>query len=175
MARPEKERVVAELAAKLTEYPGAIVTDYRGLPVKAMADLRRELRGAGAHYLVVKNTLMRRAADQAGVSDLSQALAGPSAILFTPQDAGPAAKALLAFARQHGLPQVRAVMMSGKLYPAESAQDLATLPGREVMLSLVVGSFQGPVAALVSTLQGILGELASTLQALAQQRESAAA
>lgn len=175
MARPEKEAAVAELTATLAESQSVLITDYRGLPVKALNDLRRQLRAAGAQYRVVKNTLMRRAAEAAGLGELAEAVVGPTAILFTAEDAAPAARALLAFARQHGIPQVRALMMGGKLYPPQSAEELSTLPSREVLVGVVMGAFQGPVAALVTTLQSVLGELAATLQALAARGESAPA
>ena len=175
MARPEKEAAVAELTAKLRDSYGAIVTDYRGLPVKAMVELRRQLRVAGGDYKVVKNTLMRRAAENVGLAGMADALSGPTAVLFTGADATGPVKAILAFAKQSGLPQVRAAVIGGKLYGAERVQELATLPGRDAMLALVMGAIQGPVAALAGALQGITGELAATLQALAHQRQSAAA
>jgi large subunit ribosomal protein L10 len=175
MARPEKEAAVAELTARLNASYGVIVTDYRGLPVKAMADLRRQLRAAGGDYKVVKNTLMRRAAVDAGVADMAPALDGPTAVVFTNGDPAGAAKALLAFAKQAGLPQVRAAVIGGKLFPGPRVQELATLPGREIMLATVIGAMQGPIAGLVMTLQGIIGALPATLQALAQKRETSAA
>jgi len=175
MARPEKEAAVAELTAKLKDSYGAIVTDYRGLPVKAMADLRRQLRAAGGDYKVVKNTLMRRAAVEVGIADMAQVLDGPTAVVFTRDDPAAAAKALLAFAKQTGLPQVRGAIIARKLYAGARVQELATLPGREIMLATVVGAIQGPIVALAMTLQGIIGALPATLQALAHKRETTAA
>jgi large subunit ribosomal protein L10 len=177
MARPEKEAAVADLAARLRECGAVIVTDYRGLAVKAMSELRRQLRDAGTQYLVVKNTLMRRAADDAGVGALTQALSGPTAIVFAPGDdaAAAAAKALLAFARQHGLPQVRSVMMAGDLYPASAAKELATMPGRDGVLAMLMTSLEAPVSSLMMTLEAAVGELAAGLEAIATHKESAAA
>jgi len=175
MAKPEKEAAVAELTAKLKESYGAIVTDYRGLPVKALSDLRRQLRAAGAEYRVVKNTLMLRAAREVGIEQMGDALNGPTAVVFTGDDPATPTKAILTFARQSGLPQIRAAVLGGKLYPAERVQELATLPSRDIMVARVIGAIQGPVAGLVMTLQGIIGALPATLQALAQKRESTAA
>jgi large subunit ribosomal protein L10 len=174
MAKPDKEATVAELTAKLRESYGAVVTDYRGLPVKAMAELRRQLRSTGAQYVVVKNTLMRRAAEEVGWTEMSRALNGPTAVVFTLEDPSAATKAILAFAKQSGLPQVRAAIIAGKLYGAERVQELATLPGREAVLAMFMGALQAPVANLVSTLQAPLAELVATLQAIAKQSESAA-
>jgi large subunit ribosomal protein L10 len=175
MARPEKEAAVAELAAKLRESYGAIVTDYRGLPVKAMVELRRQLRSAGGEYKVVKNTLMRRAADDVGMAEMSEVVTGPTAVLFTAEDPIGAAKALLAYAKQTGLPQVRAAMIGGKLYPRERVQELADLPGRETLLAMFMGALQAPVANLICTLEAPVAELVATLEAIAKQAESASA
>lgn len=175
MARPEKEAAVAELTARLQESYGAIVTDYRGLRVKAMADLRRQLRAAGGEYKVVKNTLMKRAAEAAGVAEIAQALSGPTAVLFTAEDPAPATKAMLAFARQTGLPQVRAGLIGGRFYAAERVQELATLPGPEVVLATMMSALQAPVASLIGTLQAPIAELIATLEAIAKQQETAAA
>ncbi|UCH34457.1 MAG: 50S ribosomal protein L10 [Armatimonadota bacterium] len=175
MAKPEKEAAVAELAAKLRESYGAIVTDYRGLPVKAMVELRRQLRSAGGEYKVVKNTMMRRAADEVGMPEISEAVAGPTAMLFTGEDAVGPAKALLAYAKQTGLPQVRAGMLGGKLYPRERVQELANLPGREVLLAMFMGALEAPIANLMSTLEAPVAELVATLEAIAKQAESASA
>jgi large subunit ribosomal protein L10 len=159
MARPNKEAAVAELTAKLKESYGAIVTDYRGLPVKAMSDLRRQLRAAGAECKVVKNTLMRRAAEEVGIAEMSEILNGPTAVVFTGEDPAPPTTAII----------------GGKLYAAERVQELATLPSRDIMLARAIGAIQGPVAALAMTLQGIVGQLPATLQALAHKRESTGA
>lgn len=174
MARPEKEAAVAELTAKLKESYGAIVTDYRGLPVKALSDLRRQLRAAGAEYKVVKNTLMRRAAIEVGIERMDEVLNGPTAIVFTNEEPAAPTKAILAFARQSGVPQIRAAILGGKMYAAERVQELATLPARDIMLARAIGAIQGPIAGLVMTLQGIIGALPGTLQALAHKRESTA-
>ncbi len=176
MARPEKEAAVAELVAKLRDCGGVIVTDYRGLRVKALGELRRQLRSAGGEYRVVKNSMMRRAADEAGMGELSATLAGPTAVLFVPQDPSAAAKALLAFARgKDGLPGVRGVMMGARLYPPAAAQDLATLPGREGLLAMVMSALQAPVANLIAILQSPVAGLVATLEEIAKKRESAAA
>jgi len=175
MARPEKEAAVAELMEKLRGSYGVIVTDYRGLAVKAMADLRRQLRAAGGDYKVVKNTLMRRAAEEVGVTDMSAVLNGPTAVLFTSEDAVAPVKTMLAFAKQTGLPQVRAAIIGGKLYGPERVQELATLPARDALYAMLMSVLQGPIVNLISTLQAPVAQLVATLEAIARQRESAAA
>jgi len=175
MARPEKEAVVAELTAKLNESYAAIVTDYRGLPVREMGELRRQLRGAGGEYRVVKNTLMRRAVEAAGMGELSEALTGPTAILFTADEPMAAAKALLSFGRQHGLLEVRGIMMGGEMYPASAVKDLAALPGREGVLAILMIGLEAPVSSLLMTLQAPAAELLATLDAVVKHKESAAA
>jgi large subunit ribosomal protein L10 len=176
MARPEKEAAVAELAAKLRDCGSIIVTDYRGLRVKALGELRRQLRAAGAQYQVVKNTMMRRAADEVGMGELAATLEGPTAVMFAAEDASAAAKALLAFARgRDGLPQVRGVMQGARLYPPAAAQDLATLPGREGLLAMVMGAFEAPVGNLITALQSPVAVLVATLDEIVKQQESGAA
>lgn len=175
MARPEKEAAVAELTAKLKEFETVLVTDYRGLRVRAMNDLRRQLRGNQAECIVAKNTLMRRAADAAGMPALAAALEGPTAVVFASAEPGPAVKALLAFARQNTMPSVRAVLMGGRLYPASSAKDLATLPGRAGVLALLMSGLEAPITTMLATLEAPMTELLATLEAIAKQRESVAA
>jgi large subunit ribosomal protein L10 len=173
MAKTDKETTVAELTEVLRGSYGAIITDYRGLQVKAMADLRRQLRSAGARYVVVKNTLLRRAADEFGWGAMGEVLNGPTAVAFTVDDPAAATKLILAFAKVSGLPQVRAAVIAGKLYGLERMQELATLPGREAVLAMLMGSLQAPVANLVSTLQAPVAELVATLEAIAKQKGSA--
>jgi large subunit ribosomal protein L10 len=175
MARPEKEAAVAELMEKLKGSYGAVVTDYRGLPVKALGDLRRQLRAAGGDYRVVKNTLMRRAGQEVGMADMSALLSGPTAVLFTSEDAVAPVKALLAFAKQTGLPQVRAAVIGGRLYGPERVRELATLLGRDAIYATLIGALQAPIANLISALQAPVAQLVATLEAIAKQRESAAA
>lgn len=140
--RSEKESVVAEVRAKLEASDAAIVTEYRGLTVAALADLRRELRKAGCEYRVYKNTLARFAAREAGIEGLDTLLVGPTAIAFVHGDVAAAAKALKDFAKTNPLLTISGGAIAGKAVTAQYVTVLADLPSRETMLSQFAGLLQ---------------------------------
>ena len=140
--RSEKESVVAEVRAKLDASDAIIVTEYRGLTVAALAQLRRELRNAGCEYRVYKNTLARFAAREAGIEGLDTLLVGPTAIAFVQGDVAAAAKALKDFAKTNPLLTISGGAISGKAVSAKYVSVLADLPSRDVMLSQFAGMLQ---------------------------------
>jgi large subunit ribosomal protein L10 len=154
----------------------ALLTDYRGLSVKDMTALRRQLHEAGADYRVVKNTLLRRALESLGAPAVDEQLIGPTAVVFAEQDPAAPAKVIAAFARQRGgVPSIKGGMMEGRSFSARDAADLATLPGREQLLAMLAACYQSPVAKLAQTLYTLLADFAGTLQAVADKRAAAAA
>jgi large subunit ribosomal protein L10 len=167
--RPEKVAVVAEVRERLEGADAALLTEYRGLNVKALADLRRQLRPAGGEYKVYKNTLVRFAAREMGANDLESLLTGPTAITFVKGDAAAVAKTLRDYARTNQALVVKGGMLGTKLLTAADVQALAELPSRDVLLAQVAGAFQAPLTKLAGLLQALPRNFAYGLKALIDQ------
>ena len=164
--RPEKVRVVAEVREKFAGSDAALLTEYRGMSVKALAALRRALRPTGAEYKIYKNTLVRLAAHAEGVQGLDDLLRGPTAIAFVTGDAAATAKALRDIARTNPLLVLKGGLLANKVLTAEDINVLAELPSREVMLARLAGAFQAPMAQLAGLLAALPRNFAYGLKAL---------
>jgi large subunit ribosomal protein L10 len=171
MKRPEKERLVAELKQKLHGAKALYYTDFTGLNVKRMTDLRRRLRKANVEYVVIKNTLALRAVNEAGL--VGTRLKGPTGLVVA-KDAVAAAKVLADFAKENDQrPAVKGGLLEGKALNVEQVKKLATMPSREQMLADLGAGLQAPLVAFVGALSGPLYMFAGALEGLRTQRESA--
>jgi large subunit ribosomal protein L10 len=174
MARADKAAAVAELVESFQESAGAVLTEYRGLTVKQLQDLRRSL-GENANYAVVKNTLTQIAATEAGVEGFDDLLTGPTAIAFINGDVVEAAKGLRDFAKAHPSLVIKGGILDGKpLDPKEIAR-LADLESREVLLAKLAGGMLASLNQAVYLLNAPLSQaarLAGALQAKAEQDPS---
>ena len=168
--RPEKVAVVDEVRARLVGARAAVVTEYRGLTVADLAELRKSLAAAGSDYKVFKNTLVRRAVDGSLHASLRELLVGPTAIAFVHEDVGAVAKALRDFSRRNNRLVVKGGVLDGALLSPAQLGALADLPSREVLLSRVAGAIQAPLAQLASLLQALPRNLAYGLKALVDER-----
>jgi len=164
--RTEKAESVTTLTAKLKAAPSMYVTDFTGLNVARITDLRRRLRQAGGEYVVVKNTLARRALNDARVAGLDAHLAGPTALVLTGPDPVAAAKVLADFAREFEKPAVRVGLVDGKAVSPEQVKRLAALPSKAELLSQLGGALQAPMAGFVGALNGLLMNMVGALEAL---------
>jgi large subunit ribosomal protein L10 len=166
--RSEKVAVVDEVKAKLAGADAALLTEYRGLNVKALHQLRTQLRGAGGEYKVYKNTLVRFAARDAGVApDEADALfSGPTAIAFVQGDMAAAAKTLRDFARTNPLLVIKGGLLGSKVLSAQDVDTLADLPPRDVLLSQIAGLLEAPLAQMASLLEAVPRDIAYAVQAL---------
>lgn len=174
MAVTQKAAVVEELASKFAQANSVVVTDYRGLNVSEVTELRRQLRQAGVEYRVTKNTLTRIAARQANIVGLDDYLAGPTALAFSYDDPVAVAKILSSFAKEHKNLELKAGVLEGKLLDADGVIALATLPSREVLLGQVAYGFMSPVSGFVNALSGIVRGLVYALDGVRQQKADAA-
>ena len=167
---------VSDLRELVGQTQAAILTDYRGLSVAELTELRQKLRGADAEFRVVKNTLFRRAADGLlPVSDMDAHLSGPTAIGFAKGDPVGAAKVLVDFARDHKALSVKAGVIGQIVYSPEQVEALSKTPPREVLISQMLGSLNGPITGFVGTLNGIISNFVFTLQAIADKQGGEAA
>jgi large subunit ribosomal protein L10 len=165
MARPDKAAAVAELAGKFSSSSAVVLTEYRGLTVKALKDLRRSL-GENATYAVSKNTLTTIAAREAGVAGIEQLLVGPTAITFVEGDPVVVAKGLRDFARSNPLLVIKGGVLEGKALDADEVRRLADLESREVLLAKVAGGMQGVLQQAISLVSAPLSQAARLLAAL---------
>ena len=171
MKRAEKEQLVSELKDKLEGAKSLYYTDFTGLNVKRMTELRRRLKRAGVDYVVIKNTLALRAVNESGL--VGERLKGPTGLVFG-TDPVAAAKVLTDFAKEfEQKPAVKGGMLDGKSVDAAQVKQLASLPSREQMLAELGAGLQSPMAAFVGALNGLLYMFAGALDALKSQREGA--
>jgi len=171
MKRPEKERLVAELREKLDGANALYYTDFTGLNVKRMTELRRRLRKANVEYVVIKNTLALRAVNESGL--VGTRLRGQTGLVIA-RDAVAAAKVLADFAKENEQrPAVKGGLLEGRAVNVDQVKKLATMPSREQMLAQLAGGLQSPLAAFVGALSGLLYMFAGALEGLRTQRESA--
>jgi large subunit ribosomal protein L10 len=174
MARAEKQAAVAEIVESFNESAGAVLTEYRGLTVKQLQDLRRSL-GANANYAVVKNTLAKIAATEVGIEGFEDLLTGPTAIAFINGDVVEAAKGLRDFAKANPTLVIKGGVLDGKPLDAQEIAKLADLESREVLLSKMAGAMLASLSQAVYLLNAPLAQaarLAGALQAKAEQDPS---
>jgi large subunit ribosomal protein L10 len=173
MNRTEKEQLVSELKTKLEGATALYYTDFTGLNVKRMTDLRRRLRKANVEYVVIKNTLALRAVNESGL--VGERLKGPTGLVVA-KDAVAAAKVITDFAKENDKkPTVKGGVFEGKQIGVAQVTKLASMPSREQMLAELGAGLQSPMAAFVGALNGVLYMFAGALEALRSQKEGASA
>jgi large subunit ribosomal protein L10 len=161
--REEKSLLVSEVTTKFRESSCTIVADYRGLNVSQVTQLRKTLREAGIEFQVIKNTLARRAAAEAQLTDLDAFLTGPTAIAFSKTDVVAPAKILSDFAKKNDKLSLKAGIVEGKVVGTEQIKALAELPSRDGLLSMLLSVLQAPVR-----------NFALAVKAVADQKEAQA-
>jgi large subunit ribosomal protein L10 len=173
MQRSEKEQVVAELVERLRSTETLIVADYRGLSVTEINDLRGQLLEHGARFTVVKNTLTRRAAEEAGADALLALLDGPTAIAFLETDGDPVAvaRALSTAARDTKVLEIRGGILDGEQIGEDEVKSLATLPPADVLRGQLVSAVSGPLMTVVGLFTAPLRDLVNVLDARIKQLE----
>ena len=173
MLRSEKERVVAELAERLRDAQTLMVADYRGLTMTEIDELRSRLLEAGARFTVVKNTLTRLAAEEAGTKDVLELIEGPTAIAFLEADGDPVAvaKVLNETARAHDVLVIRGGILDGAVVGDADIKRLATLPPAEVLQAQLVGAVAGPLTTVVGLFAAPLRDLVGVIDARIRQLE----
>lgn len=177
MARPEKASSISELRGLLGEAQGAVLTDFRGMTVAEMTELRTLLRKHAVEFKVVKNSLARIAVQDGALKDLSRYLEGPTGLAVSRTDPVAPSKLLATFGKGPGRDklQIKGGMVEGRILSAADIVALADLPPREVLLGRVAGVLQAPLQGLVTVLAASLRGLAQALDQVREKREKAAA
>jgi len=170
--KAQKQEMVAALATQVATSPTIYVTDFTGLDVAHITNLRRRLRAVGVEYVVVKNTLARRALTEKQLKDggLESFLAGPTALVLAGADPVGAAKVLTDFAKEFEKPAIKVGLVEGKPVTQAQVKSLAALPAKAQLLAQVGGAFQAPMAGFLGVLNGVLYALVGALEALKTKR-----
>jgi large subunit ribosomal protein L10 len=164
--RPEKVAVVTEVRERFEAADAALLTEYRGMSVKALHELRKQLRPNGGEYKVYKNTLVRFAAHEVGAGDVESLLTGPTAIAFVKGDAAAVAKTLRDYAKTNPNLVLKGGLLGTKVLSASDVEALADLPSRDVLLAQLAGAFQAPLVKFAGLLQALPRNFAYGLKAL---------
>ena len=176
MRRDEKDVVVADLQQKLEGASAFYLTDFTGLNVKQITQFRARLRKQGVEYVVVKNTLAKRALEALELPDVAGFFSGPTGLVIGREDAVAAAKVLSDFAREFGdRPAVKVGVVDRKSFGPEQVKQLADMPPREVLLAQIAGGLQAPMARLAGGMAQLMSGFARAVDQLRQQKEGAAA
>ncbi len=173
MNRTEKAEVVDRLAGRLAKSSTLYLTDFTGIAVKPMTELRRRMRQAGVEYAVVKNTLALRALEAASVIGVGEVLTGPTAFVFAGDDPVTAAKLLADFQKEHDALTIKAGLVGGQPITAAEIKRLASLPARDQLLGQAVGLMQAPLQGFIGALGGLLHQMVGVLEALREQSATA--
>jgi large subunit ribosomal protein L10 len=171
--RPEKVAVVEEITTKLNAAQAVFVTEYRGMRVGQLAELRGVLRASEAELKVYKNTLARFAVRDAGLDGLEELLVGPTALTFVNGDIAAAAKAVRDASRANPLLVLKGGALGSSVLSADDLKELADLPSRDVLLAMFAGALQAPLVKTAGLLQALPRNFAYGLSALIDQREAA--
>ena len=175
-----KQAVVAQLKEQLESAKGVVLTSYKGLTVAQDTELRRELREAGVSYHVVKNTMLRIAAKEAGIEGIEEHLEGTTAFAFSTEDAVAPAKVICGFIKKNkledsGVLVVKAGLLDGKVIGLDEVKALAALPPREEPLATRLGSMNAPISNTVNVLQGVIRKTVYALNAVREKKEQESA
>jgi large subunit ribosomal protein L10 len=173
--KAQKQEMVTTLAEQVAKSPTIYVTDFTGLNVAHITDLRRRLRAVGVEYVVVKNTLARRALteSQRQQGGLEEHLAGPTALVLAGTDPVSAAKVLADFAKEFEKPAIKIGLVEGKPISSAQVKRLAALPSKQQLLAQLGGALQAPMAGFLGVLNGLLYAMVGALEALKEQRAAA--
>ncbi len=171
MARPDKEAAVKELEKEFSKAKSMVMTDYIGLDVAEMTELRSKLREAGVDYKVVKNTLATIAANNSDLSEINDFFRGPTAIAFGIEDVVSPAKILDEFSEDHEVLEIKGGYLNGEVISKEKVESLAKIPSREELLAKAFASMKAPITGFVNVLSGNMRNLVSVLSQIKDQKE----
>ncbi|MDQ5984022.1 MAG: 50S ribosomal protein L10 [Eubacteriales bacterium SKADARSKE-1] len=168
----QKKVLVSDLSEKLKGSCAGVFVDYKGISVADDTKLRKELREAGVEYSVIKNTMLLRASEQAGLEGLDSILKGTTAVAISKDDYVSAAKILAKFSKDNKFFKTKAGFVDGRVIGALDVEELAKLPSKEVLLAQVLGTMNAPIAGLATVLNGTIRGLAIALSAIAEKQSA---
>jgi len=172
MPQPQKIKRVEEIAESLTSAKSIFMTDFQGLTVEEMNDLRREFDKAGVKYMVVKNTLARISAQQVGFEQMLPYLTGPTGLALSFEDPIAPVRIIFDFKKGREKPTIKAAILEGELLDEKAAEEMRNIPPREVLLGQVVSGMAAPISGFVGALKSMLTNLVYALDQIREQKES---
>lgn len=175
ISREKKVEIVAVYTDNMSKSQAVILTDFRGLSVAGLTELRRRLREVKAGFQVVKNTLFKLALQEVDFALADEYLEGPIGVGYCFDEVPPVAKALLDFVSDSGILKVRGALLGAQFLDVDGVKSIAALPAREILLAELLGSVQGPMSSLASTIMAPARELVQVLHARSEQGQQAAA
>lgn len=173
MPTPQKESVLKDTAERIADVRGIYLADFSGMTVEKLSLLRKKCREEGVQFKVIKNTLLKRAFNGRGITELDAHLVGNTGLVFSPTNEMIPARILVDFAKEHEKPKVKAAVVDGRLYDGKAIAQLALLPSREVLLSQVLSTFIAPMTQFLAAVNAALATPANMVDALAREKSKA--
>ena len=173
MPTPQKETVLQDTAERIADVRGIYLADFSGMTVEKLSLLRKKCREEGVQFKVIKNTLLKRAFNGRGITELDDHLVGNTGLVFSPTNEMIPARILVDFAKEHEKPKVKAAVVDGRLYDSKAIAQLAKLPSREVLLSQVLSTFIAPMTQFLAAVNAALATPANMVDALAREKSKA--
>lgn len=167
-----KKQIVLEIKEKMEKAQGMVFYDYRGLTVAEVSDLRNKFREAGVEYRVLKNAMLKRAADMIDLGELDEHLVGPTAVAFGFDDPIAPAKVLVEYTKKLKKTRIKTGVLDGRIIDVSEIISLAELPSREQLLGMLAGTLNAPITGLARSLSGIICNLGYALNAVKEQKEA---
>lgn len=171
MPTPEKIQILQDTSERIREVRGFYLADFSGMSVEKLSLLRKKCREQKVQFRVIKNTLLKRAFNQRGITELDAFLEGPTGLVFSPMSEVSPAKILTDFAREHERPRIKAAVVDGRLYDDRAIATLATLPSYEVMLSQLLGTIIAPMTTFLAAIDATL-RLPATMADVLEREKS---
>ncbi len=173
MPTPQKETILKDTQERLADVGGFYLADFNGLTVEAMTSLRRKCREQGVQFRVIKNTLLRRAFNEHGITQLDEFLVGNTGLVYSKSSSTTPARILSDFAKDHEKLKVKAAIVDGRLFDRKAIAVLASLPSREVLLSQVLSTFIAPMTQFLAAVNAALATPANIVDALRREKSKA--
>lgn len=171
MPKTEKVETIERITRLFQESNSFFITDYQGLNVPDMTNLRKKLRENKVKYLIAKNTLYKLAAKNVGQDKLDEHFTGPTAVAFASEDASLAAKVLYDSFKEKERPRIKAFVVDNSIYQPDDIKRLAELPPRDILLSMLVTAVESPLSSVVNAINGIFSELVRTIDTLGEKKK----
>jgi large subunit ribosomal protein L10 len=174
MPTAEKEQILRDTSDRIRDVQGIYLTDFSGMSVLKLSQLRRKCREQKVEFHVIKNTLLKRAFNERGITELDDYLVGPTGLVFSSQSEVSPAKILADFAKEHEKPRIKAAVVNGRLFDEKAVAMLATLPSREVLMSQVLATFIAPLTTFLAAIDATLALPAVMADVLEKERAKTA-
>jgi large subunit ribosomal protein L10 len=171
MPTPEKEQILQDTSTRIQDVRGIFLADFSGMSVEKLSLLRKRCREQQVQFHVIKNTLLKRAFNQRGITALDEYLVGPTGLVFSPVSEVAPAKILADFAKEHERPRIKAAVVEGRLFDDQAIQQLATLPSKEVLLSQVLATLIAPMTTFLAAIEATIALPAVMADVLVREKE----